>query len=89
MAKATEQIIQSATAKISADISTLTARKNTALNMFRQTANELAAVNEGLSKSLDILSGLQKFIDEQSAATSQMMADNDSVRSKILEIIGE
>ena len=35
MAKATEQIIQSATAKISADISTLTARKNTALNMFR------------------------------------------------------
>lgn len=85
----TEQIVQNATAKISSDISTLSARKNNALNVFRQTANELAAVNEGLSKSLDNLSGLQAFINEQSAATTKMMKDNDNVRARILEIIGE
>ncbi len=85
----TEQIVQNATTKISSDISTLSARKNNALNVFRQTANELAAVNEGLSKSLDNLSGLQAFINEQSAATTKMMEDNDSVRARILEIIGE
>lgn len=85
----TEQIVQSTTNKLASDITALSARKAKALSMFRQTAEELSVVNGGLQQSLDTLSGLQSFINEQTASTNKMIADNEAVRSKILDIIGE
>lgn len=85
----TEQIIESTTSKLASDINALSARKVRALSLFRQTAEELATVNGGLKQSLDALSGLQSFINEQTESTNKMIADNETVRSKILDIIGE
>lgn len=85
----TEQSIQATTSRLGGDIANLSARKTRAISAFRQTADELASVNEELQKSLLSLSELQKFIDEQTKTANQMISDNTSVRSKILDIIGE
>lgn len=85
----TEQIVESTTSKLASDINMLSMRKMRALSAFRQTAEELALVNGGLTQSLDTLSRLQSFIDEQTASTNRMIEDNEAVRSKILDIIGE
>ena len=87
--KTTEQILENATSKIAKDISGLGTRRNNAINVFRQTANELASINEDLDKSLANLNKLQEFIVEQSKTTTQMISDNNGVRERILAIIGE
>lgn len=87
--KTTEQILENATSKIAKDISGLGTRRNNAINVFRQTANELASINEDLDKSLVNLNKLQEFIVEQSKTTTQMISDNNGVRERILAIIGE
>lgn len=85
----TEQSIQVTTSRLGGDIANLSARKTRAISAFRQTADELAYVNEELQKSLLSLGELQKFIDEQTKTANQMISDNSSVRNKILDIIGE
>lgn len=70
-------------------MASLDARKNKAISVFRQTANELAAINEGLSKSLGTLGQLQAFIASQTESANKMIADNEAVRGRILDIIGE
>ena len=85
----TEEAIANATTHLAEDITALSARKDNALSTFRRTANELAAINDGLRIKQGNLQELAAFIQEQENATSKMMADNDAVRSRILEIIGE
>lgn len=46
-------------------------------------------MNEELGKSLNSLNTLQMFIDEQTKTANQMISDNEKVRMKILDIIGE
>ena len=85
----TEEAIAVATTHLADDITALSARKDNALSTFRRTANELAAINDGLRIKQGNLQELAAFIQEQENAASKMMADNDAVRSRILEIIGE
>lgn len=83
------QAIQTTTNILNGGIASLSARKTKALSAFRQTANELAAVNAELEKSLSALDSLRTFVAEQTDAANKMIADNSAIRTKILDIIGE
>ena len=85
----TEHVINTATARLSGDIAGLANRRESALSSFRRTANELQSINEGLKVKQGHLRELAAFIEAQEGATEKMMSDNEAVRSRILEIIGE
>ena len=85
----TEQVLVTTTAQFAKDITNLTERRQTALSVFRSTAESLEVINADLAKSITNFDELTHFIAEQRAAASQMVSDNDKVRNKILEIIGE
>lgn len=74
---------------IAAKQSTLTARRDTALSAFRNAANELAAVNTGLQETADTAAEMEAFFGDERAAATQAIRDNEAVRTKILEIIGQ
>lgn len=84
----TEQVIELATSALTGDIKGLSTQRENALSTFRQTAVELENINAGLKNKIDNLKSLTAFIEEQSGAVSQMIDDNDKVRTRILEIIG-
>ena len=85
----TEQAIQMATSHLANDITSLSSKKDSALSTFRRTATELNSINDALKTKLCNLDELSSFIQEQQNAANQMIHDNDAVRSRILEIIGE
>lgn len=85
----TDQAIALATQSLANDIVGLSEQKEDAISVFRATANQLAAINSTLQIKVGNLNDIAKFIDEQSALANQMIGDNDKVRSKILDIIGE
>ena len=84
----TQEMIASATKKIESDITSCSAQKDSALSVFRQTATKLEAVNKRLAVSLDDLSALMQFAQERKESVEQAITDNDAVKNKILEIIG-
>ncbi len=83
------KLVKTATTKISSDILNLTEEKGEALSVFRKTANELGNINKELKEKTDDLIALASFIEEQKESAKQMMSDNEAVRTKIFEIIGE
>jgi ABC-type transporter Mla subunit MlaD len=85
----TEEVIASAQQKILNDIDTLSNQKDSALSVFRQTANKLETVNKGLTKSVADLDKLIKFASEHKSNAEKIISDNESVRNKILDIIGK
>lgn len=85
----TQEAIQNATTALANDISSLNERRDGALSVFRQTANELSGINNQLATKMDELSSLAQFISGQLESTQAQIEDNESVRSRILEIIGE
>lgn len=85
----TEQMIANAKEKIVNDIDTLFAEKDSALSVFRSTATKLENVNKGLSSSVADLDKLMKFASENKANVEKIIADNEAVRGKILDIIGK
>jgi hypothetical protein len=85
----TEDAIKMATSHLANDITGLSSRKDSALSTFRRTATELSSINDALKTKLCNLDELSSFIQEQQNAANQMIHDNDAVRSRILEIIGE
>jgi hypothetical protein len=85
----TEKSIKMVSDKISDDISYMMNRKEMAVSSFRRTANDLAVINNTLGEKKAALSELRSFIESQEAQATQMIADNESVRAKILDIIGE
>lgn len=87
--KSTEQVLTETTSQLAKDISGLSDRRQTALDIFRDTAESLAAINEDLVKSIIDFDNLTKFIAEQCQSAEQMVSDNYKVRNKILEILGE
>ena len=86
--QSTEQILETATSTLTGDINGLFAKRESALSAFRKTAVDLDNVNCGLRAKIDNLKTLTAFIEEQSGAVTQMIDDNDKVRTRILEIIG-
>lgn len=85
----TEQIVETAMAKISDNITTLGVRRDNALSVFRQTANDLGVINSNLSQNIQEMNRLAQFVNAGIDSATQMVADNEAVRARILEIIGE
>jgi hypothetical protein len=85
---ATEAVAQ-ATTKLSEDITQLTAKRDASLSIFRQTAQNLGAINQDLQKSIDNMSELETFLAEQKIAASKVISDNAHVMDKIYDIIGK
>lgn len=85
----TEEVIASAKGRILDDIDTFSNQRDSALSVFRQTANKLEAVNKGLTKSVADLDKLKKFAEENKANVEKVISDNEAVRKKILDIIGK
>lgn len=67
----------------------LTARRDTALSAFRTAANELAVVNTGLQETADVAAEMANFFTDEMAKANQAIHDNDAIRQRILDIIGE
>lgn len=87
--KSTEQVLTETTSQLAKDIAGLSDRRRIALGIFRDTAENLAAINEDLNKSITNFDNLTQFIMEQKLSAEQMVSDNDKVRNKILEILGD
>lgn len=85
----TEQLVSRAMDNISADIVDLQAKKDTALGTFRATASSLASVNEKLDAKIKTMDNLVNLVSSEKETAQKMMADNEAVRKKILDIIGE
>lgn len=85
----TEQILNIATMKLTEDITDLSDRRDNAVGVFRKTLNELDSVNAGLKSSIEKFDNLSKFIVEQRAVAEAKVSDNEKIRAKIVEIIGE
>ena len=75
--------------RLADDIIILNSRKESAISSFRRTANELGSINEQLSSRNQFYDSLVEIVIDQKRQTEKMMSDNDNVRKKILEIIGE
>ena len=61
----TEEVIASAKEKILGDIDTFSTQKDSALSVFRSTANKLEAVNKGLTNSVADLDKLMKKLQKK------------------------
>ena len=81
--------IKVAVDKISDDINHLSTRKECAISVFRSTANQLASINSEMEEKMSELDTLADFIQHQKDIASKVVSDNENVRAKILEIIGE
>lgn len=85
----TEKRVNSFRAKMAHEIGVLTARREFAVSAFRQAAEELKTVNEGLAEQRSLLNGFADDLLTQVANLNTQIDDNDRVRAKILDIIGE
>ena len=88
-APTTEQVINEATAKMAADISSFCQQRESAFDVFRNTVKKLDNIDTGLNESISKLNALNDFIQEQKSTAEKTLADNAKVRAKILDIIGE
>lgn len=84
-----EQAISIVTTKLAGDISNLSTQQTKAVNTFRETVDELEANNVALRTSVENFNNLMSFIQEKKTEAERMIANNESVRQKILDIIGE
>lgn len=75
--------------RLADDIIILNGRKESAISSFRRTANELGSINEQLNSRNQFYDSLVEIVADQKRQTEKMMSDNEHVRNKILEIIGE
>lgn len=87
--KTTQEIIDAATDRLYLDITDLKVMKDNALSSFRTVANNLSGINENLQDKLDKLQALINFATEEKDVAEKMISDNEAVRKKIIDIIGE
>lgn len=87
--RTTDEAINAATDRLTSDITTLAGKRDVALSAFRQVATDLDNVNCGLRDKISKFNDLAAFIDSQRSTASQIIEDNDKVRKRILDIIGE
>ena len=85
----TEKRVNRFRAKMAHEVGVLTARRDFAVSAFRRAADELKTVNEGLSEQRSLLNGFADDRLTQVANLNTQIDDNDRVRAKILDIIGE
>ncbi len=89
MPKTTKAMISQMTTRLAGDIKTLSDRRENAVSTFRRTASDLDTINANLRQNIAEFDDLLKFISDQRGSAEQMVSDNERVRGKILEIIGE
>ncbi len=89
MPKTTKAMISQMTTRLAGDINTLSTQRENAVSTFRRTANELETINTNLRQNIAEFDELMKFISEQRGSAEQMVSDNERVKGKILEIIGD
>jgi phage-related minor tail protein len=84
----TAQVLTTATDKLAGDISQLTAKRDQSLSIFRQTAQNLEAINAELAGTINKMDDMMQFIATQKEAAGKVIADNNHVTEKIYDIIG-
>lgn len=87
--KTMEEVFSSALTKLDTDLHTIQAEKDAALGIFRQTATNLANINQRLGTTVDNIENLIDYAQRSKDDVTKMMTDNEAVRAKIIEIIGE
>ena len=89
MSKKNNDVIVAATNKLSADIKELTSRKQSALQVFVNTASQLQSVNAQLDDKINQCDELMSLVASVKTDAETMKADNDVICEKIRAIIGE
>lgn len=87
--KTTQEIVDDAVIRLSSDIVELQDMKEYALSSFRSVANNLGGINENLKDKVDKLQSLISFATDKKGEAEKMINDNEAVRQKIIDIIGE
>lgn len=85
----TAQVMTEATSKLSADITQLTAKRDQSLSIFRQTAENLEAINTELTGTINKMDEMVAFIGTQRDAANKVISDNTHVMERIYDIIGK
>lgn len=75
--------------KFAANLDTLSTRRDFALSSFRTVVQELADVNRGLEQQEQLASETAAAMSQQADSIRRQIQDNELIRSKILDIIGE
>lgn len=85
----TNAAMNKAMTRVVQDVRTLSQRKDNAVSAFRAAANNLAQINGALQDEVIYIKQLAAFAAEKEAEAERMIADNDAVRGKIIDLIGE
>lgn len=85
----TAQVLTEATDKLASEITSLTAKRDQSLSIFRQTAQNLDAINTELTGTINKMDEMMAFIADRKEAASKVIADNNQVTAKIYDIIGK
>lgn len=78
-----------AVSRIEDELDLLQVRRGDALSDFRAVANELAEINDELGQKSALCGSLISQLQRSRDCISKQVEDNDKVRMKILDIIGE
>jgi len=87
--KTAQQAFNTFNTRLDSDITKLTAQKNASLNVFRNTITKIDASNAELSAVIENLIIYKNYIEGQITNAQTLMNENNTVRAKIVEIVGE
>lgn len=87
--KTAQQAFNTFNTRLDSDITKLTAQKNASLNVFRNTITKIDASNAELAAVIENLTAYKNYIEGQIANAQNLMNENNIVRAKIVEIVGE
>ena len=87
--KTAQQAFNTFNTRLDSDITKLTAQKNASLNVFRNTITKIDASNAELSAVIENLTAYKHYIEGQITNAQNLMNENNTVRAKIVEIVGE
>ena len=79
----------SAVDRIHVEIADLREERIDALSSFRDTANWLGEINAELCQKSELCETLVSQLEDALSSMGRQINDNDKVRAKILDIIGE
>ena len=85
----TSDIVNKTISRLSDDIVSLSGLRDDALSHFRSTAVQLATINDKLTDKISVIEELEKVCAEEKTNAQKLVSDNEAVRKKILDIIGE
>lgn len=87
--KTAQQAFNTFNTRLDSDITKLTAQKNASLNVFRNTITKIDASNAELAAVIENLTAYKNYIEGQITNAQNLVNENNTVRAKIVEIVGE